>query len=148
MGSGCCSVGRAVASNTSGPQFQSRHRRFFIRKLIYLLSTVSKRRKKEKEAGKGPLTYQTASTERWKLRVIRWFVRLESWPWRQPSIYIWAIKPMGLAAAEEEEGVGGERRISKMPCNQCDQIGWFIGLWATFQSFWQQLICPNLLNRR
>ena len=24
--------------------------------------------------------------------------------------------------------------------NQCDQIGWFIGLWANFQSLWQQLI--------
>ena len=28
---------------------------------------------------------------------------------------------------------------------QCDQIGRFIGIWATFQSLWQQLICPNLL---
>ena len=28
---------------------------------------------------------------------------------------------------------------------QCDQIGRFIRLWATFQSLWQQLICPNLL---
>ena len=28
---------------------------------------------------------------------------------------------------------------------QCDQIGQFIGLWANFQSLWQQLICPNLL---
>ena len=27
---------------------------------------------------------------------------------------------------------------------QCDQIGRFIGLWATFYSVWQQLICPNL----
>ena len=27
--------------------------------------------------------------------------------------------------------------------NQCDQIGRFIGLWATFQSLWQQLICPS-----
>ena len=27
---------------------------------------------------------------------------------------------------------------------QCDQIGQFIGLWATFQSLWQQLVCPNL----
>ena len=27
---------------------------------------------------------------------------------------------------------------------QCDQIGRFIGLWATFQSLWQQLICPIL----
>ena len=26
----------------------------------------------------------------------------------------------------------------------CDQIGRFIGLWATFSSLWQQLICPNL----
>ena len=29
---------------------------------------------------------------------------------------------------------------------QCDQIGQFIGLKATFQSLWQQLICPNLLH--
>ena len=27
---------------------------------------------------------------------------------------------------------------------QCDQIGQFFGLWATFKSLWQQLICPNL----
>ena len=27
---------------------------------------------------------------------------------------------------------------------QCDQIGRFIGLWATFQSICQQLICPNI----
>ena len=26
---------------------------------------------------------------------------------------------------------------------QCDQIARFIGLWAIFQSLWQQLICPN-----
>ena len=26
---------------------------------------------------------------------------------------------------------------------QCDQIGQFIGLWETFQSLWQQIICPN-----
>ena len=29
---------------------------------------------------------------------------------------------------------------------QCDQIRRFIGLWATFQSLWQQLICPILLH--
>ena len=28
--------------------------------------------------------------------------------------------------------------------DQCDQIGRFIGLWATFESLWQQLIYPNL----
>ena len=26
---------------------------------------------------------------------------------------------------------------------QCDQIGQFIALWATFQSRWQQWLCPN-----
>ena len=31
-----------------------------------------------------------------------------------------------------------------MSCKQCDQIERFIGLWANFQSLWQQLICPNL----
>ena len=31
-------------------------------------------------------------------------------------------------------------------CNQCDQIGQFIGLWPTFQSLWQQRICPILLH--
>ena len=31
---------------------------------------------------------------------------------------------------------------------QCDQIGRFIGLWATFQSFRPQLICPNLLHSK
>ena len=30
--------------------------------------------------------------------------------------------------------------------NQCDLIGRFIALWATVQSLWQQLICPNLLQ--
>ena len=39
--------------------------------------------------------------------------------------------------AEEEETIF-------LQCRQCDQIGRFIGLWAPFQSLWQQLICPNL----
>ena len=29
---------------------------------------------------------------------------------------------------------------------ECDQIGQFIGLWTTFQSLSQQLICPNHPN--
>ena len=29
-------------------------------------------------------------------------------------------------------------------CLQCDQIGRFIGIWATFQSLCQQWVCPNL----
>ena len=38
-------------------------------------------------------------------------------------------------------GVAGMRHR-----NQCDQIWQFFGLWATFQSLLQQLICPNLLH--
>ena len=34
--------------------------------------------------------------------------------------------------------------LRQMGRQQCDQIGQFIGFWATFQSLWQQLICPNL----
>ena len=30
--------------------------------------------------------------------------------------------------------------------DQCDHIGPFIGLWATFQSLWPQLFCQNLLH--
>ena len=30
-----------------------------------------------------------------------------------------------------------------LPHRQCDQIGRFIALWATFQSLWQQLFWPN-----
>ena len=32
----------------------------------------------------------------------------------------------------------------KVDDDQCDQIGQFIGLWASFKSLWQQLFCPNL----
>ena len=35
------------------------------------------------------------------------------------------------------------KEVSLYSC-QCDQIWRFIGLWATFWSLWQQLICPNL----
>ena len=36
--------------------------------------------------------------------------------------------------------------LSRRHCNQCDFIWQFIGLWASFYSLWQQLICPNLLH--
>ena len=56
LGSGCGSVGRAVASNTRGPRFESSHRQKFIYILnICLLSTVYwKDENKEKEAENGP----------------------------------------------------------------------------------------------
>ena len=54
MGSGCGSVGRAVASVTRGPWFESSHPQTLIWTFICLLSIVLKRRNKEKEAGNGP----------------------------------------------------------------------------------------------
>ena len=53
LGSGCGSVGRAAASNTRGPGFESSHRQNLLN--VYLLSTVLKKTKiKKKEARNGP----------------------------------------------------------------------------------------------
>ena len=50
---GCGAVGRAVASDTRGPGFESSHRQLLLN--IYLLLTVCwKDENKEKEAGNGP----------------------------------------------------------------------------------------------
>ena len=45
LGSGCGSVGRAVASNTRGPRFESSHRQKINIELLYTVSFVLKRRK-------------------------------------------------------------------------------------------------------
>ena len=53
LGSGCGAVGRAVASDTRGPGFESSHRQLLLN--IYLLLTVCRKdENKEKEAGNGP----------------------------------------------------------------------------------------------
>ena len=53
MGSGCGAVGRAVASVTRGPGFESSHRQLLLN--IYLLLTVYiKDENKEEDAGNGP----------------------------------------------------------------------------------------------
>ena len=46
--------------------------------------------------------------------------------------------------SRRREKEGGDATLFER--NQCDQIGRFDGLWATFQSLWQQLSCPNLLH--
>ena len=52
MGSGCGAVGRAVASDTRGPGFESSHRQLLLN--IYLLLTVCRKdENKGKEAGNG-----------------------------------------------------------------------------------------------
>ena len=39
--------------------------------------------------------------------------------------------------------LSGFRRDETREREQCDQIGQFIGLWATFQSLWQPFILPK-----
>ena len=52
LGSGCGSVGRAVASNSRGPLFVSSHRQKYILNINCQL--YWKDENKEKEAGNGP----------------------------------------------------------------------------------------------
>ena len=56
QGSGCGSVGRAVTSDTRGPQFKSSHRQknYLHIEHLFTVNCVLKRRKEEKEAGNGP----------------------------------------------------------------------------------------------
>ena len=67
MGSGCGSVGRAVASNTRGPQFESSHPQKFIYILnICLLSTVfwKDEKIKKKRPGKAHFLKKTRKREK------------------------------------------------------------------------------------
>ena len=55
LGSGCVSVGRAVAYDTRDPRFKTRHWRNYIYQLyIRKDKNKEKEKEKEKEAGKGP----------------------------------------------------------------------------------------------
>ena len=50
MGSGCGPVGRVVASNTSGPGFESSHRQPLLN--IYLLLTVCRKGENKEKRGR------------------------------------------------------------------------------------------------
>ena len=62
------------------------------------------------------------------------------------------VQELGLgshpnAGEELEHWVGGLKKIARIKTSHgCDQMGRFITLWATFQSMWQQLFCPNCLH--
>ena len=57
LGSGCGSVGRAVASDTRGSQFKSSHRQIFIYILNYCLLSTCIEKTKNKEKGGGMAHY-------------------------------------------------------------------------------------------
>ena len=61
----------------------------------------------------------------------------------------WEIISMDRSLRSEQRFCVSNKRepfrdVATFSVNQCDQIGRFIGLWATYHSLWQQLICPNL----
>ena len=57
MGSGCGSVGRAVAFDTRDPRFDSSHQQTFI-KHLFNVNCVEKTKIKKKEAGNGPFFFK------------------------------------------------------------------------------------------
>ena len=65
MGSDCGAVGRAVASNTRGPWFESSHRQLLLN--IHLLLTVCRKdkNKEKKEAANGPLLITSMQATSW-----------------------------------------------------------------------------------
>ena len=53
MGSGCDTVGRAVASNARGPGFESSHRQTFISDIyLFTVNCIEKTKIKKKRPGK------------------------------------------------------------------------------------------------
>ena len=61
QGSGCGSVGRAVASNTRGPKFESSHWHSFMQNILFTFNCIENTKIKEKEAGNGPKTRSNIS---------------------------------------------------------------------------------------
>ena len=69
-----------------------------------------------------------------------------SWS-KEKSLKLWSECPKAsfqFINAQLRQIWTKERKNFRVCCHQCDQIWQFIGLWATFQSLWQQLLCPHL----
>ena len=62
---------------------------------------------------------------------------------KENHYFRWQGRSGGVAS---ELGGNNEEVYDYDGCSQCDQIGRFIALWATFQSLWQKLYCHNLLH--
>ena len=81
-GSGCSSVGRAFASNTRGPRFESSHRQLILNQ-YFLLTICRKDKNKEKEAPNGPFK-----------KPFGHIFRRRNWKrWQDSSKSVWRLKP-------------------------------------------------------
>ena len=61
IGSGCVSVGRAVASNTRGLQFKFSHRQIFYWTLLFTVNCIEKIKIKKKKPGMAHFFKKTAN---------------------------------------------------------------------------------------
>ena len=59
LGSGCGSVGRAVASDTKGPRFESGHRQTFY--YLFTINWIEKTKTKDKRGREGPIFLKTTT---------------------------------------------------------------------------------------
>ena len=62
-GSGCDSVGRAVAFDTRGPQFESSHRQTLY--YLYTVNCIEKTKIKKKEVGNRPFLKKFPAKGQW-----------------------------------------------------------------------------------
>ena len=70
-----------------------------------------------------------------------WDILCQEW---RDFLNSWTGFSCGHQGWEVEQSYFLPLSIPDPDIEQWDQIGRFIGLWANFQSLWQQLICPNL----
>ena len=78
MGEGrsCGSVGRAVASDTTGLQFKSSHwQKFIYIEHLFTVNCILKRQNKEKEAGNGPFKKKQIWVNAQNLKKIQKIIR-------------------------------------------------------------------------
>ena len=111
MGSGCGSVGRAVASNVRGPRFISSHRRN-LNWTLFTVNWIEKTKIKKKEVGNGPFLkkhflYSLDSVAPWQSSGTPLHRRRTSHPWHPVLGWI----------------SGLQRQLQKILCKSC--LGYF-----------------------
>ena len=63
----------------------------------------------------------------------------QTWSHFSNQICLWSLPEASCSEWNFKTSSGQERRVTE----QCDQIGQFIALWATFLTLWQHIFCPN-----
>ena len=129
LGSACGSVGRAFTPETRCLQFESSHWHNYIINKMLILLTVEKTKIGKNEARNGPLQLinffllHNQETQRFSVPTFLY-----------QSSLIKLVHQMfdDTDRNSEDTFVSIKNGSDADRCNQCDQIGQFIGIWATF----------------